>query len=59
MARPCEEGKLCRYEQFDYSENCTVCGIDFDGEDCPYIKPWGKKKYEKDHSLQRVKQMGE
>jgi hypothetical protein len=45
MARPCEEGKKCRHETFDYSENCNVCDIDFDGESCPYIKPYGKKKY--------------
>lgn len=45
MGRPCEEGKLCCYQEFDYGENCMVCGIDYDGEDCPWIKPWGKKKY--------------
>lgn len=50
MARPCEENKPCKYAKFDYSENCEICAIDFDGEDCPYIKPWGKKRYEKDHS---------
>ena len=22
---------------------------DFDGENCPYIKPWGKRKYREDH----------
>lgn len=48
MARPCEEGKKCSYEVFDYSENCTVCAIDFDGTACPYIKPWGKKKYKEE-----------
>ena len=48
MSRPCDEGKYCSHEQFDYSENCTICAVDFDGEDCPYIKPWGKKKYIKE-----------
>lgn len=48
MSRPCEEGKYCSYEKFDYSENCTICAIDFDGENCPYVKPWGKKKYIKE-----------
>jgi hypothetical protein len=47
--RPCEEHKPCKYESFDYSEDCVYCGIDFDGTDCPYIKPWGKKKYKRDH----------
>ncbi len=50
MARPCEEGKYCKYETYDWSEYTECCGIDFDGENCPYIKPWGKKKYEKDHA---------
>lgn len=45
MARPCEENKYCSYEYFSYSENTIACGIDFDGENCPYIKPWGKKRY--------------
>lgn len=48
MARPCEDGKYCSYLKFDYSENCEMCTIDFDGTDCPYIKPWGKKRYEKE-----------
>ena len=47
--RPCEEGKFCKHEHYDYGEDCNVCGIDFDGDNCPYIKPWGKKKYKKDH----------
>lgn len=51
MARPCEEGKYCSYEYFDHSENCTACGIDFDGESCPYIKPWGKKRYHEEQVL--------
>lgn len=47
--RPCEEHKPCIYETYDYSEDCVCCGIDFDGTDCPYIKPWGKHKYRRDH----------
>ena len=47
--RPCEEHKLCIHKAFDYSEDCVCCGIDFDGTDCPYIKPWGKQKYKRDH----------
>lgn len=50
MARPCEEGKHCKYETYDWSEYTECCSIDFDGENCPYIKPWGKKRYEKDHA---------
>lgn len=41
--------KPCKYETFDYSEDCVCCGIDFDGTDCPYIKPWGRRKYKRDH----------
>lgn len=36
--RPCECGECCKYEYFDYSENTVACGIDFDGENCPYTK---------------------
>lgn len=36
--RPCEKGKVCEYEYFDYSENCKACKIDFDGENCPKMK---------------------
>lgn len=49
MARPCEEGKYCMYQTYDWSEYTECCGIDFDGTNCPYIKPWGKKKYKHDH----------
>lgn len=49
MGRPCDEGHYCMYAKYDYSENCEICAIDFDGTDCPYIKPWGKKRYKKDH----------
>ena len=48
MARPCDEGKKCSYSQFDDLENCWICAIDFSGDDCPYVKPWGKRKYEKE-----------
>lgn len=51
--RPCEEGKPCKYEGFDYGENCRCCSIDFDGTDCPYIKPCGKTKYRKDHGIEQ------
>ena len=53
MARPCEEGKLCKYEYYDYSEDCVACGIDFDGDACPYIKPWGRKKFKQDHETNK------
>ena len=53
MARPCEEGKPCIHEEFDYGEDEMVCAIDFDGTNCPYVKPWGKKKYIKDHQKTR------
>ena len=36
--RPCENGKHCEYEYFDYSENTNACGIDFDGDECPFVK---------------------
>ena len=51
--RPCDENKPCIYKTYDYSENCVCCWIDFDGTNCPYIKPWGKKKYEKEHRTER------
>lgn len=36
-SRPCENG-YCKFETFDYSENCKCCSVDFDGEHCPEIK---------------------
>lgn len=36
--RPCQNDCECQYEYYDYSEDCVACGIDFDGENCPYIK---------------------
>lgn len=47
--RPCEQGKPCHYETYDWQENYPCCSIDFDGTNCPYIKPWGKRKYREDH----------
>ncbi len=48
--KPCLEGKPCRHEEFDWGANMKVCGIDYDGENCPYTKPWGKRKYRRDHT---------
>ena len=36
--RPCQNGDECKLEYYDYSEDCVACGIDFDGENCPFIK---------------------
>lgn len=36
--RPCQNGDECQYEHYDYSEDCFACGVDFDGDNCPYIK---------------------
>ena len=36
--RPCQNGKHCKYEVYDYSENCQACAIDFDGTDCPFLR---------------------
>ena len=36
--RPCQLGKGCEYDGYDYSENCEICTIDYDGEKCPYIR---------------------
>lgn len=36
--RPCEKGKHCEYEYYDYSEDCRACGIDFGGDECPHMK---------------------
>lgn len=36
--RPCENGKHCEHDVFDYSENTSACSIDFSGENCPYTK---------------------
>jgi len=36
--RPCENGKKCDHLIFDYSEDHEACGIDYDGENCPFLK---------------------
>jgi predicted transcriptional regulator len=36
--RPCENHKPCEYLSFDISENQQCCSIDYDGDDCPYIR---------------------
>jgi predicted transcriptional regulator len=36
--RPCECGKRCEHEYFDYLENAPACGIDYSGDNCPYTK---------------------
>ena len=36
--RPCENGKTCDHLVFDYSEDHEACGIDYDGENCPFLK---------------------
>lgn len=36
--RPCQNGKPCEYEVYDYSEDCMACKIDFDGTDCPFLR---------------------
>ena len=57
MSRPCEEGKYCPYDYFDYSENVQACAIDYDGENCPYIKPWGKRRYYKEQEKGEVERI--
>lgn len=54
MSRPCEEGKPCSFDYFDYSENVQACAIDYDGENCPYIKPWGKRRYHEEQEKGEV-----
>ena len=56
--RPCDENKPCIYLTYDYGENTVCCWIDFDGTNCPYIKPWGKKKYKRDHESPKEEQDG-
>ena len=36
--RPCQNGKFCKYEYYDYGEGCMACAIDYDGTNCPYLK---------------------
>ena len=56
--RPCDEGKPCIHDYFDCRECCKACDIDFDGTDCPYMKPWGKKKYREDNGIKDGEQNG-
>lgn len=46
--RPCDKGMFCSFSRFDYAKNCKSCANNFTGDNCPYIKPWGKKKYERE-----------
>lgn len=36
--RQCQNGKPCKHEVYDYAEDCQACGIDFDGESCPFLR---------------------
>lgn len=36
--RPCQCGKGCKHQIYDYEESCYYCAIDYDGEHCPFIK---------------------
>jgi len=54
MARPCDEGKRCTYAVYDEFENCEICAIDFSGDNCPYIKPWGKKRYKEEQLKEEI-----
>ena len=36
--RPCQNGKHCKHMIYDYSEDCQACAIDFDGNDCPFLR---------------------
>lgn len=36
--RPCVNGRNCEHIGFDYSEDCEICKIDYDGENCPFLK---------------------
>ena len=36
--RPCQNGDECQYDCYDYGEDCRICSIDFDGDNCPFIK---------------------
>ena len=37
-AKPCNCGKYCEFQDYDYVENQPCCGIDYDGSDCPFKK---------------------
>ena len=37
--RPCMDMEsTCHHETYDFSENTTICGIDYDGSHCPFIR---------------------
>lgn len=37
--RPCMTKKsTCHHESYDFSENTTICDIDYDGSHCPFIR---------------------
>ena len=33
---PCNKNKYCEHSYYDWSEGCSACAIDFDGEHCIY-----------------------
>lgn len=35
---PCQNGTPCEYLIYDYGEDCEACAIDFDGENCPFLR---------------------
>lgn len=37
-AKPCNCGKYCEFQDYDYVENQPCCGIDYDGSACPFLK---------------------
>ena len=37
--RPCKtKESTCHHESYDFSENTTICNIDYDGSHCPFIR---------------------
>jgi len=36
--RPCQNSKHCNEEYYDYSEDVRACRIDFDGDNCPFLR---------------------
>lgn len=56
--RPCQNNMKCIHASYESSENgCTeYCDVDYDGDECPYIKPWGRTKYRKDHGITEVRE---
>lgn len=37
-AKPCNCGKYCEFQDYDYVENQPCCGIDYNGFACPFLK---------------------